>query len=162
VAAHGSGLAISITRAGVEGGSAASSAGGGSGCTAPVSGGDKSNATSPRRSARERSLRGSLAPSRGAATRNVDEGGGGADGDLHEKWREVRRPATGARGGGREVSTAAKAERKRWRDALTQVEAVKRDQAVMGAWNALTRTVGSGKATTASDWLSGRGHGRPD
>jgi hypothetical protein len=93
----------------------ASGAGGGSGCAAPVSGGGRSSVASPRWSTRERSLWGSPALSRGAATRKVDGGGGATSGDLHRKQREVRRPATGARGGTREVSMTAKAERKRRR-----------------------------------------------
>jgi hypothetical protein len=44
----------------------------------------------------------------------------------------VRWPTTEARGDGREVSTAAKAERKRWRGALTRAEAVKRGRAATG------------------------------
>jgi hypothetical protein len=80
----------------------------------------------------EPSLQGSPASSRGATMRKVDGGVGAAGRDLHKKRREVRQPAIGARGGGREVSTVAKAERKRWRGALTRAEAVKRGRAATG------------------------------
>jgi hypothetical protein len=143
-------------------GGVANGVGGGSGCAAPVSGGGRSNTASPRWLARQRSLRGSPAPSRGTTMRKVDGGGGAAGGDLHRKRREVRRPATGACGDEREVSTTAKAERKRWRGALTRAEAVKHGRAATGAWRARTRAVGVGKAAAASDQLFGRDHGWSD
>jgi hypothetical protein len=67
------------------------------------------------------------------------------------EMERVRRPATGARGDGREVGTVAKVERKRRCGALTRAEAAKRGRAATGAWRARTCAVGSGKAAAASD-----------
>jgi hypothetical protein len=57
------------------------------------------------------------------------------------EMKRVRQSTTRARGDGREVTTTAKAERKRWCDALTGEEA-----RATASWHARTQAVGSGVA----------------
>jgi hypothetical protein len=94
-------------------------------------------------------------PGRGVEARRLDGRRCGArwfgSPETCTETERVRRPTTGARGDGREVSTAAKAERKWWCGALTRAEAVKRDRAAMVVWCFQTRAVRRGKAAAASD-----------